>query len=62
MNTKEFAEAHTAEAKRTTDSWHRHAAVPTFEAQARARATEAQAKSDALRRSAEYHRNLPLNG
>lgn len=62
MNTTEHAQAHAETARRTTESWHRHAAVPTLNAQAAARATEAAGKSDALRRSADYRRSLPANG
>ena len=51
MNSTEHAAAHADAQRRMTESWHRTAADPTLEAQARARATEAKAKSDALQRS-----------
>ena len=62
MNANEHAAAHAEASRRTTESWHRHAAVPTLNAQGQARATEAKAKSDALQRSAAYHRDLQVNG
>jgi hypothetical protein len=62
MNANEHAAGHAEASRRTTESWHRHAAVPTLNAQAAARATEAAGKSDALRRSADYRRSLPVNG
>jgi hypothetical protein len=62
VNATEHAQAHAEASRRTTESWHRHAAVPTLDAQAKARATEAAGKTDALRRSTEYRRNLPVNG
>ncbi len=62
LNTTEAATRHAEVSKQLTDSWHRHAAVPTMAAQANARNTEAKAKSDALQRSAEYRRDLPVDG
>ena len=62
MNTNEAAARHAEVSKRTTDSWHRHAAVPTMAAQANARNTEAKAKSDALERAAAHRRDLPVDG
>ena len=35
LNTTEAAARHAEQAKRTTDSWRRHAAVPTMAAQAK---------------------------
>ena len=61
MNSNEYVQAHAEQAKATTASWHKHTA-PTAEAQARARGAEQQAKSDALQRSAEYRRDLPVDG
>ena len=61
MNSNDHAQQHAEATRRTATSWHAYTA-PNAEAQGRPRATEAAAKSDALRRSATYHRDLPING
>jgi len=56
LNTNEHARQHAEHARQVTQRWHRLAADSTLEAQQRARATEAQAKSEALQRSTDYNR------
>ncbi|HVC62381.1 MAG TPA: hypothetical protein VND19_18715 [Acetobacteraceae bacterium] len=58
MNATEHAAQHAEAQRRLADAWHRFAAEPTVAAQMRARATEAAAKSDALTRAAQYHRDI----
>lgn len=62
MNQTDYAQQHAEATHRVTESWNRPITAGTVGRQAEARATEQGAKSDALKRSADYYRDAPTRG